>query len=47
MLTLEEEKHVLCFDDRSSFYTSYLFSLQKTAESEEADKNKSEANSES
>lgn len=47
MLTLDEEKHVLCFDDRSSFYSSYLFTLQKTTESEEAEKNKNEDKPES
>lgn len=47
MLTLQEEKHVLCFDDRSSIYSSYLFTLERPGQNEEGEKGKAEVSPES
>jgi len=39
MLNLQEEKHLACYDDHNSFYSSYQFTLEKMVEPEDNGQN--------
>ena len=38
MLTLQEEKHLACFDEDNNLYSSYSFTLAQSLDNEDTEK---------